>query len=243
MIEDDRKKGGLYGLPNITTMILLYLVIITCFFLMLVPNGKRPTFLALIVLFFNNINSLICLWEICLHRNESKVKRDFLTLHERYKGKEILAVFGLFSAPVSLENVVSGRFWCRVWSVWSLYDASYQNSDSFGFLIDCANGYSTLLPTLYFNYAIVAGSSSPVTTPLAVGFLGAAMFWQEMYGTMIYFYSYFGNRRYVGFGKIEVAVLVIGMNSLWIICPAIGMYLSWKVLDEKNFDAFIISVI
>lgn len=74
--------------------------------------------------------------------------------------------------------------------------------------------------------------------PRALGMVGLVMFWQEFYGTAIYFLSYFMNRRHVGRGVAEVVLFVGGSNGLWFVFPAIGMVACARVIESGSFDVF-----
>ncbi len=97
-----------------------------------------------------------------------------------------------FNYPLSFSEAFSLRFWTKVWSTYALYDPSYQNNESFGFFIDVGNGWTTLVPTLVWLYAMTYNDLVPAR---ALGCLGIAKFWQELYGTVIYALSFFFNNR------------------------------------------------
>lgn len=126
-------------------------------------------------------------------------------------------------------------------------DPSYQNIEAFGFFIDVGNGWSTIPPSLLLNYAMIYGPtplannndySTTIITPLLVGCIGIASYWQIMYGTYIYFLSFVWNKRFRGFVKLEIWTFVGLSNGIWIIFPALGLWACWSMLGDGTFDVF-----
>ena len=70
-----------------------------------------------------------------------------------------------------------------------------------------------------------------------VGMVGLVTFWQELYGTAIYFLSYFMNRRHAGRSIAEVVLFVGGSNGLWFVFPALGMAACSTMIQVGTFDA------
>ena len=122
-----------------------------------------------------------------------------------------------------------------MWSTYALYDPSYQNNESFGFFIDFGNGLSTIPPSLLVNIAIVWPDK---VSPLWVGCIGLAMYWQVMYGTIIYVLSFAFNKQYEGKSLLEVCLFVGVSNSLWFIFPMVGIYASVSMLRDGNMQVF-----
>jgi TRAP-type C4-dicarboxylate transport system permease large subunit len=126
-----------------------------------------------------------------------------------------------------------------MWSTYSLYDPSYQNHESFGFFIDFGNGLSTIPPSILMNFAMVlSNTSSAFLSPLFVGCVGLAMYWQVMYGTIIYVLSFVYNRRYEGKSLLEVFLFVGISNSLWLFFPIAGIYSCVCMLRDSNMNVF-----
>mmetsp|Transcript_23749 Transcript_23749/g.49100 ORF Transcript_23749/g.49100 Transcript_23749/m.49100 type:complete len:98 (+) Transcript_23749:377-670(+) len=93
------------------------------------------------------------------------------------------------------------------------------------------------------NYAIIYGpyllpitEDSSIITPLLVGCIGIASYWQIMYGTYIYFLSFVWNERYKGFAPLEIWTFVGLSNGIWILFPAIGLWACYRMLGEGSFD-------
>jgi len=181
------------------------------------------------LLFFNNLNIFIAMCEIALGIHIMKVKAEYKELREKYKGKEKSACVAFLFHPLTVAEVFSLQTWTLMWSTYSLYDPSYQNHETFGFFIDFGNGLSTIPPSLMMTYAILFPHQ---INSFVVGCVGLAMYWQKMYGTIIYLLSFVYNKRYVGFPAMEVAGFVAVINSVWIFFPCIGLYLCILMLKD-----------
>ena len=134
----------------------------------------------------------------------------------------------------------------QVWAVYSVFDASYANRRSFGFFVDVGNGFTTLLPTLAFWVGMTAhagaGASSSEVLGLSarsLGVLGMASFWQEFYGTCVYFFSFVINKRHEALTGFELGVFVCFTNGLWFALPLVGMVASWGLIQTNSFSVFL----
>ena len=124
-----------------------------------------------------------------------------------------------------------------MWSTYALYDPSYQNHESFGFFIDFGNGMSTIPPSLLMNLAIVWYKEDTLSFFL-VGCAGIAMYWQVLYGTLIYILSFVFNKRYEGKSLTEVVLFVGLTNGIWFVFPIIGIWSCVIVLRDGNLEVF-----
>ena len=195
------------------------------------------------LLFFNNLNIFIAISEICLGINIDHIQNDYHQLREQYiPGTEWKACYDYITTPLTINDIFRTPWVCRMWSTYSLYDPSYSNRESFGFFIDFGNGLSTILPSLLMNGAILwpqyIMSSHSSSAYLYVGCIGLAMYWQVLYGTLIYLLSYMYNKRYVGKSILEVCLFVGLTNGMWIIFPMLGMYACVCVLRDGGLDIF-----
>lgn len=220
-------------LLNVTAAIASWLALTTGFCIYFLPNDLPPSVQKEIyaLLFFNNLNIFIALCEIALGMNIMHIKSEYLRLREQYKGKEWDACLAFLTTPLTFQELFSGKAWSLMWSTYSLYDPSYQNYESFGFFIDFGNGMSTIPPCLLMNYALISPQS---ISPLFVGCVGIAMYWQVMYGTIIYVLSFMFNRRYEGKSTLEVALFVGISNSLWFFFPIFGIHLCVLLLRDGS---------
>ncbi|KAL7520762.1 hypothetical protein ACHAWX_005471 [Stephanocyclus meneghinianus] len=222
---------------NTATAISLFLFLTTYPLLRLHPASPSsfPPLLTSSLLLFNNLNIFISLCEICLGRHILLIKDDYKRLCDKYRGNEWGACIAFLTMPLSLAQCFDGRIWSKMWSTYALYDPSYQNHESFGFFIDVGNGLSTIPPSILVNAAMVLPDS---LSPLLVGCVGLAMYWQVFYGTIIYVLSYVFNRRYEGKSWLEVCLFVGVSNSLWAVFPVAGMYACVIILRDGNLDIF-----
>ena len=93
-------------------------------------------------------------------------------------------VFSLYCYIVTYKNIL------KIFLIfsYSLYDPSYCNKESFGFFADVGNGYTTLVPSFLYLFCMI--TKSPIVEPQIMGVIGILKFYQEFYGTVIYFLSY-----------------------------------------------------
>lgn len=117
---------------------------------------------------------------------------------------------------------------------YSLYDPSYSNRESFGFFVDVGNGWTTIVPSLMF----LIGMMVELMDARVLGMIGLAKFYQELYGTCIYFLSFILNKRYVNRSMLEVGLFVGLSNGLWFVFPLIGMWASATLIMTGNYSVF-----
>jgi len=237
------------ALLNVASAIAIYLLASMYAFLSLLPSPTAVSPLTLSLLFFNNLNIFIAMCEIVLGLHILTIKEDFKRLHSKYStgNNEWSACVKFLTMPIPLSQLFSGKYtWSKMWSTYSLYDPSYQNHESFGFFIDFGNGLSTIPPSILMNLAMVIDTStyidnswsSTLLSPLFVGCVGLAMYWQVMYGTIIYVLSFMFNRRYEGKSTLEVSLFVGISNSLWFFFPIAGIYSCVCILRDGNTSVF-----
>lgn len=188
----------------------------------------------ILMAFFLNLNILISFWEISLGLNIQKIFQETKILKKKYYQKEFSAVMEFFTYPLTFSSCFSFGFWSKVWSTYSLYDPSYSNQESFGFFVDVGNGWTTLIPSILF----LIGMTYEIIPPRALGIMGVLKFYQEFYGTVIYFLSFILNKRYQGKGFVEIALFVGLSNGLWFFFPLLGMKYSIEMIYADNFDVF-----
>ncbi len=137
--------------------------------------------------------------------------------------------------PLTVRQLFDTKTWAKMWSTYALYDPSYQNHESFGFFIDFGNGLSTIPPSLLMNIATVKPDT---VSPLWVGCIGLAMYWQVMYGAIVYVGTFLFNKRHEGKSLLEVSLFVGFSNSLWMVFPPIGMYACFCMLRDGDMSVF-----
>ena len=230
---------------NVVSAIALWLVVSTGGFLYLLQSqinnaAAKDTInygLVISLLFFNNLNILIAACEIVLGKHIMLIKADYQKMKAQYapQRQEVQAAFKFLFMPLPWDRLLDGKLWSRMWSTYSLYDPSYQNHESFGFFIDVGNGWSTIPPCLLMNMAIAVPQRC---SPLLVGCLCLASYWQILYGTIMYFVSFAFNKRYQGKQLGEVLGFVGISNGIWFFFPLAGIYACVCILDKKDFSVF-----
>jgi len=190
--------------------------------------------------FFLGMNFIVCLWEIGLGLHINLIQKDHKRLQRKFKNDSSQACIDFFCAPMSISDMFSLEFWSTVWSTYSLYDPSYANRESFGFFVDVGNGWTTIIPTVIFQVSMTDGTffSNYIgdLSAFTVGIIGITSFYQEFYGTAIYFLSFVMNKRYEGRDTFEVALFVGLTNGIWFVFPLLGMFISYNFLATNSFD-------
>ena len=236
---EEKTSGNPINAPipglTITTAIVLFLALTTVaplFYIAQIPNS-----LGLTILFFNNLNIWVALCEIALGNHIQFIKQDYLDLKKKYEGKEYQAAFRYLFMPLSLSTLFSGEKWAIMWSTYALWDPSYQNHESFGFFIDVGNGWSTIPSCVLWNVAILFPDELQQAWTfswLLVGVVGCCSYWQVLYGTIIYLFSFIFNERYVGRPIAEVAGFVGFANGIWFFFPIFCLYAAVLVLKDQE---------
>jgi hypothetical protein len=178
--------------------------------------------------FFLAINLMICVWEISLWHRIDDIRRWFNTP----KGQGDRPRGNLYTTSVSLREFASTKLWARTWLGYAYWDDGYADPKSFGWAIDVGNGFVTLLPSLLF----LVGMTFQFLPPQVLGIIGLLVFYQKFYGTGLYFFQYLYNRRYEGRPLKGVIGVVGGTNGLWLLFPAIGLYVSIRLILDGNFN-------
>lgn len=194
-------------------------------------HGGLNLLQALLALFCS-INVMICVWEIGLFVNRGLIKSQFLSMKKRLKKNELPDPIFLFE-HVSLMDALSLKYWAWVWSTYSLIDPSYSDQTTFGFFVDVGNGFTTILPTILFAVCM----TWPLYSARFVGIISLIKFYQECYGTIIYFFSFFLNERYKGKPFAQLAIVILS-NCIWIVFPLLGLYASYQMIMRDDYSIF-----
>ena len=187
---------------------------------------------------FVGLNALICYWEVALAYRIDYVASEAKKLRAKTGDSQddrFGAVGDFFVARCSWRDCRSLTFWSRVWSTYAVYDPSYADKTTFGFWVDAGNGHSTLLPSLLW----LVGMTKPLMSGRVFGLIGLLAFYQEFYGTVIYFLTFCVNKRYEGKTGLEVALFVGLSNGIWIVAPLVGMYASLKCIYADDYAIFL----
>jgi hypothetical protein len=178
--------------------------------------------------FFLAVNILICVWEISLYYRIGDIER----WHREPRATSGRPSGSVYLARVTLRELASTHLWARIWSEYAFYDPSYADRRSFGFAADVGNGFWTLVPSLVFFVCMTL----PILPPVVLGLIGAFIFYQKLYCTSLYFFMYFFNRRHEGHRLAPLIGIVGGTNGIWIVFPAVGLYVCIRLILEGRFD-------
>ena len=122
--------------------------------------------------------------------------------------------------------MLSPALWADVWATYSQYDASFADRRTYGFNVDIANGFATILPTLIL-YASFTAEFLPA---YVAGTVGLMLFWQWTYMTTVYWVSFFVANRQHSVSRRDLCLYILGMNAPWILCP--GRTLRFLSIDR-----------
>ena len=77
--------------------------------------------------------------------------------------------------------------------------------------------------------------SVPLMPARTLGLIGLLSFYQEFYGTRVYFLSFVLNKRYKTLKAHEIGLFVCFTNGLWFFLPLLGMYLSYDLVETNGY--------
>ena len=181
---------------------------------------------------FFSINLLICYWEACLFFRRDYIERraGYWRQRRRETGRTPAGEF--LAARVPLTRTLSPTLWADAWATYSQYDSSYADRRTFGFNVDIGNGFVTPIPTLIL-YAAYTLDFLPA---LYAGILGAMVFWQWVYATTLYCVSFFVAERQTRISRLETFVFIIAINSFWVLCALLGLYVSIRLIVDGDYS-------
>ncbi|MFZ1863646.1 MAG: hypothetical protein WAU39_05440 [Polyangiales bacterium] len=181
--------------------------------------------------FFLVINVLVNWWEIALLVCQDQIRAEYEAFKEPYCGRELECVGKVFMRPIPVLKVLSFRQWTTVWSSYSLFDPGYSDRRSFGYNIDVGNGFTTIIPSVFF----VFGMTYELVPARILGIVGVVIFWQMFYGTALYFFQFFHNGRHKGH-SVRDLILFVGITNLtWLIFPMWGMTTSVQLILDGSY--------
>lgn len=175
--------------------------------------------------------------EIALFRHSAAIQRRYEE-HSAKLGEGKLPPVFLFE-DVGLLKMLSvflpsEYVGTAMWATYAALDPSYADQASFGFCVDVGNGFTTLVPSVLFAVSI----TSPLLDARHLGMLGLVMFWQEFYGTCVYFFQYFFNGRFRRSPRAHTLGIVVPANGIWMALPALGMWASARLVLDGSYAAF-----
>ena len=95
-----------------------------------------------------------------------------------------------------------------------------------------------LIPSLLWVYHMTAQGNG-FLSPQWLGIVGLLSFYQMFYGAVLYFASFFTNKRHKVVSLAEVCGFVGVSNGIWIVFPMVGMYASVRLILENSYAVFL----
>lgn len=193
-------------------------------------HGRAVPAYCLLVLFLSS-NVLVCIWEICLY-----FERDFVESRADH-WKNIQNSIGRAPAieylmsRITITEAFSSRQWADAWAAYSVYDQSYVDRRTYGFIVDVGNGFVTLLPSIF----LLAAYTVNFVPSFVVGIVGLIFFWQWIHGPAMYIASFFVADRHKLIPKRHTNILIWGINSAWILFGALGAYVSVRLILDNDY--------
>ena len=181
---------------------------------------------------FFSINLVVCYWEMCLFFRRDRIERrtDYWRERQLETGRTPAGEF--LAARVPLTWIFSPTLWADAWATYAQYDRSYADRRTFGFNVDIGNGFVTPVPTLIL-YAAYTFDFLPA---VYAGILGAMVFWQWVYATSLYCVSFFLAGRQTRISRLETFVFIIAINSYWVLCALLGLYVSVRLIVDGDYS-------
>ena len=193
-------------------------------------NGDFNVLHGLFSVFFS-VNLLICYWEACLFLRRDYIEKRTVYWRGRQRETGRRPVTEFLSTRVPLRRVLSPTIWADVWSTYSQFDESYSDRRTYGFNVDIANGFVTPAPTLILYVAYTVD----ILPAVLAGILGVMLFWQWAYVTSVYLVSFFVAKRYRHITRGEMYAYILAMNSPWVLCALVGLYVSVRLILDGNY--------
>ncbi len=191
-----------------------------------------PSFFYILLSLFFSINLMICYWEMCLYFRIDEIKASGERWREWGDATGRTPAVAFLTTRVPLRQACSPRLWADVWAAYSVFDSAYTNRNTYGFNVDIANGFATPVTTLIL-YVTMTGGLLPA---IAVGILATMLFWQWVYMSSLYLVSFFVGGKRDRVGGRDFYVFMVLPNSIWILIPMVGLYVSIRLIVDGNFS-------
>ena len=194
-------------------------------------NGNLNASFCLLSLFFST-NLLICYWETCLIRHLDLIQQraEYWRARREETGRSPIVEF--LTTEIPLTQILCTRVAADMWAFYTLYDGSYTDRRTYGFNIDIANGFFTLVPTLILYAAFTVG----FLPAHFAGILGVALFWQWEYATSVYMVSFYVAGRHKLISRADTAIYIWGANATWLLFPLLGLYVSIRLIVDGDYS-------
>lgn len=181
---------------------------------------------------FFSINVLVCWWEACLFLQRTRVENRTAYWRDWRSQTGTLPHFEFFKTKIPLTRIFNSKTWADVWATYAQYDPSFADRRTYGFNVDIANGFFTMLPTM-FLYAAFTVHFVPA---YVAGMIGLMLFWQWIYMTSVYWVSYFVAKRHHNITRRDLYLYIVGTNAPWVLCPLLGLFVSVRLIVDGNYS-------
>lgn len=209
---------------------LIAFVFVLSLLMRLLPGGTLHALFCALALFLS-INLLVCYAEACLLWRRREVVRRASCWAERQAAGGPTAAVQFLTRRVPLREALSTALWTDMWAAYAVYDDSYLDRGSYGFIAETANAPITVLASLL----LLATYAYPLLPAVAAGIVGVALFWQWLYATSLYVWSFFLAGRHRRIGRMELYCCFFAPNGLWLLFPILGMYVSVRLIVDGSY--------
>ena len=193
--------------------------------------GEEPGVVYAALGLFFSINLLVCFWEACLFFRRSRVEAREEYWRQRWLETGRTPAVEFFTTGVPWARILSPTVWADMWAAYAQYDPCYADRRSYGFSVDVANGFVTVLPTLLL-YASFASEFMPARL---AGMLGLMLFWQFFVGTVIYWASFFVGNLQARISRRDLYVYIAGASAPWALFSLLGLWVSFRLVVDGNY--------
>lgn len=183
--------------------------------------------------FFIAINLVASFWEICLLLRIDTIeeRKQHWNTFRLATGK--VPALEFLTKSVSFGRIFSPRVWSDLWGVYSLYDSSYTDRKTFGFIVDIGNG----AVTPFLSLLLLGTITIPFLPAQIAGILGVLLFWQWIYVTSLYMVSFYITGRHRLIDRRERLIYIWVPNLFWILLPIYGFYVSVRLILDGSYVA------
>ncbi|SMB29204.1 conserved membrane protein of unknown function [Sterolibacterium denitrificans] len=188
----------------------------------------------LLVIFFLSLNMLVCLWERVLYLRIDLIEKKNADYRRRFPADKNRPVLDFIFSKVAFSNLFSADYWSDVWATYSLFDGSYADKRTLGFNLDVGNGYWTLIPCLLLHL----GFTYHFLPPNVIGIIALCFFYQVVYCTSVYWFSFFNVGRQRLNSRNENLVYIWGTNCPWVLFGLVGMYAAVRLILDNSWAVF-----
>jgi len=234
---DQTQSGAAPGQIHLEVSALL-ITLITITVLTLTGIGTRLVFRgdfnlvhSLLILFFA-INLVICYWEWCLFTKRDYIEQRAEYWNRRWQETSRVPPVEFLAQRVPLKKLLSPTVWADVWASYCHVDGSYADRRTYGYSVDVGNGFVTPAPMLI----LFAAYTFDLLSATVSGIIGMMLFWQLLYATSVYWFSFFIAKRHTRISRRDLYIYIFTLNSPWILFALLGLYVSVRLILENNYS-------